>query len=741
MTPRVFQRNRRWDRLARWLISVGGVGVIGCVAVMLLLIVWMALPLFGKPHATEVVPAFTAPAGTPILAVGLDDNAEVGFTLGGDGFFQFLELRTGAVTARVPASPRAGKPGVKLTGVSAGRHLEYALAWDDGSWSLVRIAFRSSFETGRRQILHQVEILAEMPAAVTMPAGGAGQMRAGEKGGAVLVWLDPSGATFQVRRSVVKTDLLGNEETAMATYEIPVPAGSVTAFTVDLAGSTLYAGTADARLLRWNLGDDRAELLEQVRAFEDGRRITALGLVFGDVSLAVGDDRGGVSTWMPVALYGEGSSRRMELIHTLAAHASPVVEFPFVQSGKQLLSRSAAGLVRLDHMTSERKLLTLQGSQSLDAINISNRGDHLLALDRNGLLHLWDLDAPHAEISWKVLFGKVWYENYDRPALVWQSSAANDDAEPKFSFVPLIFGSLKATFYALFFAVPLALMGAIYTSQFTTPEVRGVVKPAVEIMAAVPSVVIGFLAALWLAPRVETAITGVFLFALILPVAFLLTLALWMAIRNTRLAKRVGRGFEFLPLIPVLILAGAAALALGPAVEKLLFAGDFKLWLFHTAGLRYDQRNSLIIAFALGFAVVPVIFTMAEDALSNVPNNLKAASLALGASRWQTVWRVILPSASPGVFAAVIIGFGRAVGETMIVLMATGNTPILDASPFNGMRTLSANIAVEIPEAPAGGTLFRLLFLSAVLLFLLTSVLNTAAELIRHRLRKKYGQF
>ena len=142
----------------------------------------------------------------------------------------------------------------------------------------------------------------------------------------------------------------------------------------------------------------------------------------------------------------------------------------------------------------------------------------------------------------------------------------------------------------------------------------------------------------------------------------------------------------------------------------------------------------------MGFAVIPIIFSIAEDALSSVPATLSASSLALGASRWQTLWRVILPSASPGIFAGTMIGFGRGVGETMIVLMATGNTPILDWSPFNGMRTLSANIAVEIPEAPVDGTLYRVLFLCAVLLFLLTFALNTAAELVRQNLRKRYGR-
>jgi phosphate transport system permease protein len=172
-----------------------------------------------------------------------------------------------------------------------------------------------------------------------------------------------------------------------------------------------------------------------------------------------------------------------------------------------------------------------------------------------------------------------------------------------------------------------------------------------------------------------------------------------------------------------------------------LFDGNFTLWMFQEAGVRYDPRNCIVIAFALGFAVIPIIFTIAEDSLSNVPSSLRAASLAMGASRWQTAWRVVLPSASPGIFAGTMIGFGRAIGETMIVLMATGNTAIMDWSLFNGMRPLSANIAVEIPEAPVAGTLYRVLFLSAVILFLMTFVLNTVAEIVRQRLRRKYGQF
>ena len=173
-------------------------------------------------------------------------------------------------------------------------------------------------------------------------------------------------------------------------------------------------------------------------------------------------------------------------------------------------------------------------------------------------------------------------------------------------------------------------------------------------------------------------------------------------------------------------------------MESKLLGGDYRAWLFSVLGLTFDQRNSVVVGVAMGFAVIPIIFTITEDSLANVPQHLRAGSLALGATRWQTAVWIVLPTASPGIFSAIMIGFGRAVGETMIVLMATGNTPVMDWSIFNGFRALSANIAVELPEAPEGGSLFRVLFLAAFLLFCLTFALNTVAELVRLRLRAKF---
>jgi phosphate transport system permease protein len=304
---------------------------------------------------------------------------------------------------------------------------------------------------------------------------------------------------------------------------------------------------------------------------------------------------------------------------------------------------------------------------------------------------------------------------------------------------PLAFGTLKGALYALLFAIPISIFGAICVSQFMHPSLRNTIKPIIEIMAALPSVVLGFLAGLWLAPIIEKIIPAVFTLPIILTLFTLITVAVWHYLPRG-IKGRFKVGTELFILVPIILIGVLVSLWLNQPIESALFGGSYKEWFYSVLGLQYDQRNSLIVGFAMGFAVIPIIFTISEDALSSVPKHLTAGSLALGANRWQTAIRVVLPTASPGIFSAVMIGLGRAIGETMIVLMATGNTPIMDWSLFNGFRALSANIAVEIPEAPHGGTLYRVLFLAALLLFFFTFIVNTAAELVRQRLRKKYGQ-
>jgi phosphate transport system permease protein len=713
--------------------------IIASVLLILFLIVEVTLPLFRDARA-DLYARFTFPEGElrgKIMAAATDEYLETPMVLDEGGNFVFFDPRNQTVLGRLSAEPPGGAD--RLVSVESQGEQVYALMWNDGSLSVEKLKFRPVFDAeGRRTISRELERLAAFPP----PDGGRPVRSLARVGDEIRLRIDlGEDGQLQVVQEAISVDFLGNEEKEAHAFSLEdAQPERVTALAVDGNGSTLYAGTDQGTLLRWDLAEAGSpELLERTVAFADRRAITALGLVLGDISLAVGDAKGGLGTWFPVA--GESGGKRLRQIHALASHQAPVEIIQPSERDKSILSLDRNGILHLDHMTSERHLLTLDDYSELVHFGFSARGNGIVAVNKKGQAIVWTLDNPHPEISMQTLFGKVWYESYNRPTWVWQSSSASDDFEPKLSLTPLIYGTIKGTVYAMLFAIPLALLGAIYTSQFGSARVRQLIKPMVEIMAAIPSVVIGFLAALWLAPLLEKHISGFFLGLAFLPTSLILAILAWQGLRRAAPLKRVERGYEFLAILPVLVLAVAISMTLGPFIETVLFDGNFRQWLYEQAGARYDQRNCIVIAFALGFAVIPIIFTIAEDSLSNVPASLKAASLAMGASRWQTVWRVIIPSASPGIFAGTMIGFGRAIGETMIVLMATGNTAIMDWSIFNGMRPLSANIAVEIPEAPFGGTLYRILFLSAVILFALTFILNTAAEIVRQRLRKKYGRF
>jgi phosphate transport system permease protein len=270
-----------------------------------------------------------------------------------------------------------------------------------------------------------------------------------------------------------------------------------------------------------------------------------------------------------------------------------------------------------------------------------------------------------------------------------------------------------------------------------TPKQRGLVKPSIESMGALPTVILGFLAGLWLAPFVENNLPAIFSFFLLMPVVLLVFALVWTNL-PAGFRSKIPEGWEAAISVPVILTFGFICVQSSPWVEVWLFDGSMRQW-FTDIGINYDQRNALIVGIAMGFAVIPTIFSIAEDAVFTVPRHLTQGSLALGATRWQTVMGVVLPTASPGIFSAVMMGFGRAVGETMIVLMATGNSPVVNFNIFEGMRTLSANIAVELPETAVGSSHFRVLFLAALVLLALTFIVNTLAEIIRQRLRERYS--
>ncbi|WP_336274685.1 ABC transporter permease subunit [Vreelandella indica] len=304
---------------------------------------------------------------------------------------------------------------------------------------------------------------------------------------------------------------------------------------------------------------------------------------------------------------------------------------------------------------------------------------------------------------------------------------------------PLAWGTLKAALAALLFAIPVALGAAIYSALFMSARLRARIKPALEMMEAIPGVVVGFIAGLILAPWVERHLASALVLIIWLPLSAGLAGLLWQLVK-ARLRRRLPLSWAGLWLIPWLALMVAIALWLAPWMEQLWLGGDLRQLLDQRFGMDYATRNALIVGLAMGFAVIPSIYSLAEDALADVPSTLIEGAQALGASRWQALWKVALAAAGPGIFSAVMIGAGRAVGETMIVLMASGNTALFSASPFEGMRSMAAAIAIELPEASPGGQTYHLLIFAALVLFIFTFLVNTLAEVVRQRLRRRYRQ-
>jgi phosphate transport system permease protein len=254
----------------------------------------------------------------------------------------------------------------------------------------------------------------------------------------------------------------------------------------------------------------------------------------------------------------------------------------------------------------------------------------------------------------KLVFKQQFYDDQE-PTWTWQPTSDS----PKYSLMPLVVGTLKAALIAMLLATPLGIAAAVYTSEFASKRARELIKPTIELLAGIPSVVLGF-------------------FALIV------------------LASLLQKMFDL----------------------------TFRL-------------NALNAGIALGITIIPVIFTIAEDAMSSVPGTLRDAAAALGANKWQVSTTMVLPAALPGIAAGVILGFGRAIGETMIVLMASGNAALLSANPAESVRTLSATIAAELAEVVFGGAHYSVLFFIGTLLFVFTFFVNLGGDMVLNKLKER----
>lgn len=718
------------DALAAFVIRLGGTAVIVAVLAIFFFIGRETLPLFQGARSRPLQNGqWPAPAARPPALVGLDEYETYAYALDpADATLKFLTVADWKPHTNLPLAGLSGHPVSTAYRTPSRDHLY--IGTTDGHVFAARVRFRVDYaDSGRQVTPYPAEArlvqVSESGSAVRAIHGRVNENSGVEHFAVALT----DGKLLTVR-------LEEGEDPKLETVGGEL-AGQVTHVAIDEDGRKLFAATDAGNLYHWYLEDNTGKPYSVVPPEDRRRRIAALDYVIGNNALLLGFSDGSVEEWFGVRDKPDDVLRPFRKIRSFEPMPAAVTALQPSGRDKGFLVGDGNGNVRLYFTTSGRTLLTRNAGGEVRDLVYAPKLTSVLASTAAGAATLWQVDNPHPEISWQTLFGKVWYEGHDEPKYEWQSTGGSDDFESKFSLVPLTLGTLKGAFYGLLFAIPVAVTAALYTSQFMHYRTRALVKPTVEIMAALPSVVIGFLAGLWLAPALENHVVSVATMLIVIPLFVLLASILWHRLPQG-VRTRIPHGMELAVIIPVVALGFLVSVKSGPLLEDIFFRGDFKQWVFNVFGEQFEQRNSIVIGFAMGFAVIPIIFTISEDALSNVPQHFISGSLALGASRWQTATRIILPTASPGIFSAIMIGFGRAVGETMIVLMATGNTPILSFSPFNGMRTLSANIAVEIPEAPVGGTLYRVLFLAAMLLFALTFMVNTIAEVVRQRLRERY---
>jgi len=748
------KRRKLVDFIATSVVTTGGIAIILCILAILVFIGTETVPLFQgvkselsssfilkeSPELSSYSLDTTNDKTFPFIATGLEEYRKIGFVVTEDGILTFLSLKDGKAIKQVPLRGLEGST-ITSSFVSENNKL-YSFGTNDGFILPVTIEYKINFVGDKREITPEVSEGALFKVYDSPLIKIAYEESAEDEVSAAVAYTAAKDLVFAAL--VAPEDDFGSEEPELLTHSLTekLNGNLVTTIELDKSIENLFVGTENGKIFHWDLSDrENPEFLRAIDATNSPKTaITSLSFLLGDRSLLVGDDDGNVSVWFEVPDTSSPTGDILTKVHQLSPLELPITNITASARDRGFIASDSGGNINLYHATSGQMLKEFKtDGSSVQKLSFAPKSDGIIAIDDKGKMYNWSIDNPHPETNLKTLFGKVWYEGYKKPEYVWQSTGGTDEFEPKLSLTPLAFGTLKGALYALFFAIPISIFGAICVSQFMHPSLRNTIKPVIEIMAALPSVVLGFLAGLWLAPIIEKIIPAVFTVPIVVTVFTLITVVIWHYVPRG-IKGRFKVGSELFILIPVIIIGILVSLWLNGPIENAMFGGSYKEWFYSVLGLQYDQRNSLIVGFAMGFAVIPIIFTMSEDALSSVPKHLTAGSLALGANRWQTAIRVILPTASPGIFSAVMIGLGRAIGETMIVLMATGNTPIIDWSLFNGFRALSANIAVEIPEAPHGGTLYRVLFLAALLLFFFTFFINTVAELVRQRLRKKYGQ-
>jgi phosphate transport system permease protein len=857
-TGRKRRLTNRWsvwlsDRVAQAIITIGGVSTIAAVLLVFFLLVYVSLPLFTSAAVHE--PQHAAVPSPGIVMQGIHDSGVLAWSLERTGRFVQCELATGELLSEAKLLSESEITTAMLLpdilDPEKRNAQDFCCGLQNGSLLIGEIAARVEFKRpaalttaqlgmprGTRVLFekgileHTVQDMYRWQSlsakVVTTHALGEQAILDvdyfRDSSAASIVALNDQGQISLVNVAQQENVLTGETETTLETKAIPLPT-EITEKPIKVRflgrGNELAVLWKNGRLIRLaQLSAEQPVLVETVFVCQEGHALSSLVLQQGRYTLVVGDDHGQISTWH--AGREESSPNAPSLFvkgHELPAMSHAITALNRSSNTRMIVAGSAAGEVATYHVTTERQLTNTPAlpGHAVQLVTLAPNDNFLWA---RSATEAWTakFQPQYPEVSLKTMFTPVVYEGYVHAQHKWQSTSGNTESEPKFGLIPLIFGTLKATFYSMLFGAPIALLAAVYTSEFIHPSYKAPVKSTVEMMSMIPSVVLGYLAGMVFAPFVEAVLPTILISFFVLPFCFLVGAQLWQLLPQKVSLLWAKTRLLFVGL--TLLLGAGLALLLGPLAEQWLFAGSMKTWLMGDGGngtggwcllllplvtlliatgvnnylnpfMRekcvslsrekfallnlckfvvascvtcllayglavllawcgldsrggifdaYVQKNALVVGFVMGFAIVPIIYTISEDALSTVPQHLRSASLGCGATQWQTTWRVVIPTAASGLFSAVMVGFGRAIGETMIMLMATGNVPIMSTSVFNGFRSLSANLAEELPEAAQWGTHFRLLFFSGVILMVFTFIVNTSAELVRISFRRRAKQ-
>jgi phosphate transport system permease protein len=743
LIPKLYYQ--RWrlikDALIRQTVVAGGLAIIGAIVLIFFYLLYAVFPLF-LPAQTQAVTDYALPektlGKTVLLAMEEQNKIAVRFT--DQGVAIFFEVDSGKIVERkkLPLPPNS-----RVVSFAQGDFANGIVAYglSNGKVIVARHRYEVSYPLNVRVITPEIDYPLGQSALILDPKAQPLTHLAFKSNDeqSTFVAQTADGRMLLVNFKAKKSIFAEEASLERSDAHLGLTIDDAAYLLIDKEQTKLYTASQNGLLRLFDIRlKDKPVFKQNLNLLTvAGSQLSSMVFLNGDLSLLVGDSLGEIAQWSVIR--DEHNQSAMQKLRSFKLSEQPIVAIYPEALRKGFIAIDRQGQLGIYHTTAQREL---DNRRVIDvapqALALSPRANGFLIEGSDGKIHYWQVHNEHPEISVKSLWQKVWYESYSKPDYVWQSSSASNDFEPKMSLTPLVFGTMKAAFYAMLVATPFALMGAVYTAYFMAPLMRQYVKPGIELMGALPTVILGFLAGLWLAPFIELHLSFLFSLLMIVPLTVILFAYGWQFVPKF-IRQKIPEGWDAAVLMPVILIGFWFAWMLSFPIENLCFNGNLRVWFMNEWGIGYDQRNALVVGLAMGFAVIPTIFSIAEDAIFSVPKHLTIGSLALGATPWQTMTRVVLLTASPGIFSAIMIGLGRAIGETMIVLMATGNTPVMDLSVFQGMRTLSANIGVEMPESEVDSTHYRVLFLAALVLFLFTFVFNTLAEVVRQRLRQKYS--